>query len=162
MDEELSLDLAAEVAQFDDDTFIWGQLISRPVQSSTADADAEEDIMSDTRDIVYPGIIKVVPGIEAGLKVAFYAVIMVIALFGNMFVIVIVYRSKRMHTTTNYYLVNLAVSDLAVILSCSWVHLVTDLSEGWTLGAFFCKFNSFVQGKATHLDVNETVARSNR
>lgn len=115
------------------------------------DANDEDDIMSDTSDIAYPGIIKVVPLIEAGLKVAFYAVVMVIALLGNILVIVIVYRSKRMHTTTNYYLVNLAASDLAVILSCSWVHLATDLSEGWILGAFFCKFNSFVQGKSIHL-----------
>lgn len=155
MDKEFPLDLPAELAQLDNDILIWEQLISRPVQPSTADADAEDDIMCDTSDIVYPGIIKVVPRIEAGLKIAFYAAVMVIALLGNTFVIVIVYRSKRMHTTTNYYLVNLAISDLAVILSCSWVHLVTDLSEGWILGAFFCKFNSFVQGKATHLDFRE-------
>lgn len=101
----------------------------------------------DTASIPYPGDLKDVPPLETGFKIALYAVIMTLALIGNVLVVVIVYRSKRMHTTTNYYLVNLAISDLAVTLSCSWVHLVTDLTEGWTLGAFFCKFNSFVQGK---------------
>ncbi|ELU17570.1 hypothetical protein CAPTEDRAFT_62906, partial [Capitella teleta] len=82
---------------------------------------------------------------EAGVKIASYMVIIVMALIGNLLVLVTVARTRRLHTTTNFYIVNLAVSDLLVTLMCTWVHLVDDLTEGWVLGAFFCKFNTFAQ-----------------
>ncbi|KAK3089722.1 hypothetical protein FSP39_005898 [Pinctada imbricata] len=50
-----------------------------------------------------------------------------------------------MQTTTNYFIVNLAVCDIFVTVSCAWVRLVDNLTEGWVLGSFFCKFNSFAQ-----------------
>nr|AKQ63065.1 orphan G-protein coupled receptor 59 [Platynereis dumerilii] len=94
--------------------------------------------------IPYPPIIPK-PTWEILLKSLFSALIIIAAILGNTLVIYIVWRNKRMRTTTNYFLVNLAVSDLMVTLSCTWVHLVDDLTEGWVLGAFFCKFNSFAQ-----------------
>ena len=84
---------------------------------------------------------------EILVKTLCYAVTIVLAIVGNLLIIIIVWRNRRMHTTTNFYLVNLGVADLMVAGSCSWVHLTHDLTEGWVLGAFFCKFNSFAQGK---------------
>ena len=81
------------------------------------------------------------------MKIAVNVLIMMVAILGNLAVVIVVARNKRMQTTTNYYLVNLAISDLMVTLSCTWVHMVDDLTEGWVLGAFFCKFNSFMQGR---------------
>ena len=101
----------------------------------------------DTHAFPYFGEIKVVPVWEMTVKVILYTLIIVIALLGNVSVVFIVWRNKRMWTTTNFYIVNLAVSDLMIVLSCQWVKLVDDLSEGWVLGAFFCKFNSFAQGE---------------
>ena len=100
----------------------------------------------DTQLIPYPGSTKNLPVAVIVVKVAFFAGVMAVAIVGNVVVIATVTRCKRMHKATYYYLVNLAVSDLAVTMSCSWVYLVDDLTEGWVLGAFFCKFNSFVQG----------------
>jgi heme/copper-type cytochrome/quinol oxidase subunit 4 len=105
------------------------------------------DDLDDTRLIPYPGCVKQVAVTEAAAKIATYSVAIVMSVIGNLAVIVTVACRRSMHTTTNYYLVNLAVSDLAVTLSCSWVHLVSDLTEGWILGSFFCKANSFVQGQ---------------
>ncbi|KAL5019369.1 hypothetical protein ScPMuIL_005091 [Solemya velum] len=34
---------------------------------------------------------------------------------------------------------------MLITIFCSWVHLVDDLTEGWVLGAFLCKFDSFAQ-----------------
>ena len=99
----------------------------------------------------YLGELKHVPAWEAGIKIAGYAVIIVVALLGNLLVLVTVARTRRLHTTTNFYIVNLAVSDLLVTLMCTWVHLVDDLTEGWVLGAFFCKFNTFAQGKVHYV-----------
>lgn len=108
---------------------------------------------SDLRSMAYPRPRHSLPWWEITLKLFFYAVIILIALIGNALVILVVIRDKRMRTTTNFYIVNLATSDLLVALSCAWVHLVNSLSENWVLGAFFCKFNSFVQGKYTTKDM---------
>jgi len=105
-----------------------------------------EDELYPTDDIPYPGILKTVPWQEAAMKITLYFIVTIVSLLGNCCIILTVCRSKRMHTTTNYYLANLAVSDLVVTVSCGWVHLVDDLSEGWILGEFFCKMNSFMQG----------------
>ena len=108
-----------------------------------------EDFLAfpDTSQFPYPSVIVYPPLWEVVVKVVFYAVIIVLALIGNILVVYIVWHNKRMRTTTNFFIVNLAISDLMVTTSCTWVHLVDNLTEGWVLGAFFCKFNSFAQGK---------------
>ena len=119
------------------------------VSMNTEKPETEKTLDPDyTRNVPYPPhMFKFVPLWELCIKISLYAVIMLIAFIGNSLVICIVLRNKRMWTTTNYYLVNLAVSDLMVTCSCMWVHLVDDITEGWVLGAFFCRFNSFAQGK---------------
>ena len=95
----------------------------------------------------YPIDIPKRPLWEIIVKCVAYGVITLLAFVGNVLVVYIVWQNKRMRTTTNYFIVNLAVSDLMVTSSCTWVHLVDNLTENWVLGAFFCKFNSFAQGK---------------
>ena len=90
--------------------------------------------------------IKSVPVWEMILKISIYVVIILLAIIGNLLIIIVVAKNKRMRSTTNFFIVNLAVSDLLVTLCCTWVRLVDDLTEGWVLGSFFCKVNSFAQG----------------
>jgi hypothetical protein len=63
---------------------------------------------------------------------------------------------KRIFVTTHVYkpyknkpvnllILNLCICDLMIVLWCSWVHMVNSLSENWIMGAFFCRFNTFVQ-----------------
>lgn len=99
--------------------------------------------------IPYPRKLKQYPVWEILLKIFIYVLVIVMATTGNCLVITVVFTNSRMRTTTNYYIVNLAASDLLVTLSCSWVHLVSSLNEDWVLGAFFCKFNSFAQVTST-------------
>ncbi|CAH1793439.1 unnamed protein product [Owenia fusiformis] len=86
-----------------------------------------------------------VPIWEMVVKVTVTTLVMLVSLIGNSVVVFVVWKNARMRTTTNYYIVNLAISDILVTLCCTWVHLVDDLSEGWVLGAFFCKINTFAQ-----------------
>ena len=44
------------------------------------------------------------------IKNAVYLFILLLALFGNVSVMWIVYKQRRMHTATNYFIVNMAVS----------------------------------------------------
>ncbi|KAH3691223.1 hypothetical protein DPMN_193170 [Dreissena polymorpha] len=48
------------------------------------------------------------------LMIVLYMLITVLALLGNLLVIWTVWINSHMHTVTNYYIVNLAVSDLLV------------------------------------------------
>ena len=100
-----------------------------------------------THLIPYPGHIQSKPVWEIVVKCLAYSIVILLALLGNMLVVIVVAQNKRMRNNTYYFLVNLAVSDIMVTSSCTWVHLVDDLTENWLLGAFFCKFNSFAQGK---------------
>jgi hypothetical protein len=102
----------------------------------------------DPRQHPYPKPFRQVPVWEASIKICVYSLVILLSVIGNILIILVVAKNKRMRTTTNYYIVNLAASDLLVTLSCTWVNLVNDLSEGWILGSFFCKVNSFAQGKS--------------
>ena len=100
----------------------------------------------DTRLMDYPGNMKNVPHWEMAVKISVYSIIMITAVIGNILIILVVLRNRGMRTTTNFYIVNLAVSDLLVTGFCTWVRLVDNLTEGWVLGTFFCKVNTFAQG----------------
>ena len=104
-------------------------------------------LLPDVSNLSYPGAVVVKPIWEIVIKTVFYVPVIALAIVGNVLVMIVVARDKRMRTTTNYYIVNLAVADCLVTLSCSWVHLLDDLTPRWVLGAFFCKFNTFAQGQ---------------
>ncbi|KAK3755849.1 hypothetical protein QZH41_003940 [Actinostola sp. cb2023] len=48
------------------------------------------------------------------VSVVLYAVIFVVSLFGNILVIFVVYRNKSLRNSTNYFIVNMSVSDLFI------------------------------------------------
>ena len=72
----------------------------------------------------------------------FYAVVILTGILGNSLVIAVVWKTKAMHTTTNYLLVNLAASDILVLLWCPNTYnfaVVGSFPEG-QLGDYLCKF----------------------
>lgn len=99
----------------------------------------------DFSSALYPGSYKNYPTWEIVLKISFVVLVEIVAIVGNILLILIVMGSKKMRTTTNYYIVNLAISDLLVALFPIWMHLVDDVTEGWVVGGFLCKFNPFMQ-----------------
>ncbi|KAH0563580.1 hypothetical protein KQX54_002636 [Cotesia glomerata] len=56
-----------------------------------------------------------------------YMLVFSIGLVGNSFVIAVVYRSPRMRTVTNFFIVNLAVADVLVIVFCLPATLVGNI-----------------------------------
>ncbi|XP_052781009.1 QRFP-like peptide receptor isoform X2 [Mya arenaria] len=104
-----------------------------------------QSIFDNLENVEYPVAFKQVPLWEMIVKITLYSVIILSAIVGNILIIVVVANNKRMQSTSNYFIVNLAVSDLLVTGFCTWVRLVDDITEGWVLGNFFCKFNSFTQ-----------------
>ena len=69
-----------------------------------------------------------------------YGIIFLCGFVGNAMVLVVVWRNKTMHSSTNMYLVNLGVADLLVIVVCMPAGLLEFFSdEVWYLGAAMCK-----------------------
>lgn len=50
------------------------------------------------------------------LVIILYAVIFLAGILGNLITCLVIYRNKSMHTATNYYLFNLAISDLTLLI----------------------------------------------
>lgn len=108
--------------------------------------------MPDLSGIEFIGEIKEVPAWEMGVKITICVSIELVAIVGNLLIIIIIAQSPKMRNVTNYYILNLAISDLLVGLFAIWIHLVDDLTQGWVLGSFLCKFNPFMQSKRRNME----------
>ena len=74
------------------------------------------------------------------LQYTLFTLIFVVSTFGNTLVCLVIATTRRMRTTRNYLLVNLAVSDLTVALLCIPFDMVVKITEPeWQLGDAMCK-----------------------
>ena len=77
--------------------------------------------------------------------IALYAVVFVVGLIGNFLVCYVVWRNKSMQTVTNYFIVNLSVADLLVILVCLPPTVLEDVTETWYIDSAMCKVVKYFQ-----------------
>ena len=82
-------------------------------------------------------------------KLSVFFFILLGSLFGNIFIIIIVYKNRDLRKTINYFIVNMALSDLVfplIILPVKVTELVTS-SKHWyvtgILGSILCKLHIF-------------------
>ncbi|XP_046578769.1 cholecystokinin receptor type A-like [Haliotis rubra] len=87
---------------------------------------------------------------EQVTKICFYTITIVVGFCANGLIVVVISGTNSLRTKFNFYVVNLAVADVLVIMFCSWIHLVSDLKQQWILGSFMCTANAFVQGCGTY------------
>src|SRR6218665_1136786 len=80
------------------------------------------------------------------LFIVLYLFIIVLALTGNLAVLVVVATYRKMRTVTNTFVVSLAVSDTLIAGLNMPVQLVYYVRNEWTMGEPFCKFSKYVQG----------------
>ena len=62
---------------------------------------------------------------------------------GNVLVIFVILRHRKMRTVTNFFLANLAAADLCVGIFCVLPNLSQNLSPAWVLGRVSTDFFSF-------------------
>lgn len=73
-------------------------------------------------------------------KLFLYAVIFMVSVTGNALVRIIIVRHRRMRTVTNYFILNLAVADLAVTCICIPIDIpVQENDYRWPYGGFLCR-----------------------
>ncbi|XP_019868983.2 neuropeptides capa receptor [Aethina tumida] len=87
--------------------------------------------------------------------------IFVTGFLGNICVCIVIAKHSSLHTATNYYLFNLAISDLLLLVFglpndvASYWHMYP-----WNLGEFFCKSRALVSEMASYVSVLTIVAFS--
>ena len=86
------------------------------------------------------------PSYVTGL-VAAYIIIIVVAFVGNICMIATILTSPKLHNTSNYLLVSLAVSNLIICL-CMPYNLYNLISYDYTLGRGLCKAIPTFQGNS--------------
>ncbi|CAH1246499.1 NPFFR2 [Branchiostoma lanceolatum] len=79
------------------------------------------------------------------LFVLFYVLNFCLCIVGNTMVCFVILKMPRMQTVTNYFLLNLAVSDLLVAVFCMPFTLVDNIIRGWPFGDVMCKLTPAVQ-----------------
>ncbi|XP_078353839.1 QRFP-like peptide receptor [Oculina patagonica] len=83
-------------------------------------------------------------------KLCVYCFIFLGSFFGNTFTIIIVYKNRDLRKTINYFIVNMAVSDLLFSLIAMPYLIIGLVSDSWhwrvsgILGSIFCKLYIFV------------------
>jgi hypothetical protein len=88
-------------------------------------------------------------GIVAAKALA-YTILLCVSLIGNVLVVFVIYKNKNMRTTVNYFIVNMALSDLIIPLLVIPLHIlnITSGTSEWrvhgTFGLLLCKFVYFV------------------
>ena len=88
-----------------------------------------------------------VPTWEMALKATFYAIAMFMAITGNILVLMAIGFNKKLQTTTNSYIAQLAVSDLMVGSFNMWLHLVPTIILSWPLGSTLCEISIVFRSK---------------
>ncbi|XP_062972297.1 C-C chemokine receptor type 4 [Elgaria multicarinata webbii] len=72
----------------------------------------------------------------------FYSLVFLLGLAGNLLVVLVLLKYKRLRTMTDIYLLNLALSDLLFVFALPfWAYFVADK---WVFGDSFCKLISWI------------------
>ncbi|XP_060530951.1 neuropeptides capa receptor-like [Cylas formicarius] len=88
-------------------------------------------------------------------------IIFITGLLGNIAVCIVIFKQPTLHSATNYYLFNLAVSDVTLLI----FGLPNDVmmywhQYPWYLGEAFCKFRALISETASYVSVLTIVAFS--
>ncbi|NXW37535.1 GPR83 protein, partial [Phaetusa simplex] len=85
------------------------------------------------------------------LLVTAYSFIIVFSLFGNVLVCHVVIKTKRMHSATSLFIVNLAVADIMITLLNTPFTLARFVNSTWIFGKGMCHVSRFAQYCSLHV-----------
>lgn len=88
-------------------------------------------------------------GRHGQVRISMYAIIFVLAVLGNVLVIVTLAQNRAMRTVTNLFLLNLSVSDLLLAMFCMPFTLIPTLLQDFIFGAAMCVMIRYMQGLYT-------------
>ncbi|CAB1346321.1 unnamed protein product [Coregonus sp. 'balchen'] len=74
-----------------------------------------------------------------------FSLLWLVSILGNALVCVVIHRSRRSQSTTNYFVVSMACADLLLSLGCAPFILLQVTCGGWPLSAVACKAVRYLQ-----------------
>jgi hypothetical protein len=74
-----------------------------------------------------------------------YSLIILSSLLGNLLVLFVIVKMRRMHTVTNVFILNVAVSDILITVLNIPFNLVRVLMDEWPFGSWMCHVIPFIQ-----------------
>ncbi|KAM8777865.1 putative G-protein coupled receptor 19 isoform 1-T4 [Rhynchonycteris naso] len=100
----------------------------------------EHGWMSNTTDLQYG----LNPG-EVATASIFFGTVWLLSVFGNSLVCLVIHRSRRTQSTTNYFVVSMACADLLISIASSPFVLLQFVTSRWTLGSAMCRVVRYFQ-----------------
>ncbi|XP_034398265.1 KISS1 receptor b isoform X1 [Cyclopterus lumpus] len=83
--------------------------------------------------------------VDAWLVPTFFCLIMLVGLVGNSLVIHVVTKHQQMKTVTNFYIVNLATTDILFLVCCVPFTATLYPLPSWVFGEFMCRLVNYLQ-----------------
>ncbi|KAM4615790.1 KISS1 receptor b [Polymixia lowei] len=83
--------------------------------------------------------------VDAWLVPTFFGLIMLVGLVGNSLVIHVVTKHQQMKTVTNFYIVNLAATDILFLVCCVPFTATLYPLPSWVFGDFMCRMVNYLQ-----------------
>ena len=83
--------------------------------------------------------------VEEKCIIMLFLLVIILGFFGNILVIWTVVFNKHMRTTSNLFILNLAISDLTLCIFSIPFNAYKTLKHSWVFGLFLCKFAPFFQ-----------------
>ena len=94
------------------------------------------------------------------IRLVCYVLIFIVGVIGNVMVCLVVCRERKMKNVTNYFIFNLAVSDLSVLLICIPFDFGEIVTGTFPYGAVMCRLIYPLQTMAATASVGTLVAIS--
>ncbi|XP_038609932.1 probable G-protein coupled receptor 19 isoform X1 [Tachyglossus aculeatus] len=82
-----------------------------------------------------------------------FGALWLLSVFGNALVCLVIYRSRRAQSTTNYFVVSLACADLLLSVTSAPFALLQVTSGRWALGGVTCKLVRYFQSLAPGVQI---------
>ena len=118
--------------------------IMDPETFSTTDIDNFTVTNFDKHDLYEaqqkPNIAEIMARVSAWLVPVIFGLITVCGVVGNSLVIYVICRHGSMKTVTNYYIINIAITDIAFLVCCAPFTASLYALPQWIFGRFLCKF----------------------
>ncbi|XP_039188895.1 prolactin-releasing peptide receptor-like isoform X2 [Crotalus tigris] len=83
-----------------------------------------------------------------------YTLVVLVGIFGNYLLLYVICKTKKMHNVTNFFIGNLAFSDMLMCATCIPFTLAYAFDpQGWIFGKFLCYFVFLMQPMTVYVSV---------
>lgn len=83
-----------------------------------------------------------------------YTLVVLVGIFGNYLLLHVICKTKKMHNVTNFFIGNLAFSDMLMCATCVPFTLAYAFNpQGWVFGKFLCYFVFLMQPMTVYVSV---------